>query len=513
MGEVSSLQWCCFVLLNVWSKQAGRHLSTFTTWTKPDFTVERPHRILFRYLELLVTGDIKRLMIFMPPRHGKSELVSRRLPAYFLGRFPDCNVIACSYADDLAGRMNRDCQRIIDSPAFGDLFPGVILTGPGVRGPRSIRRGDLFEIVGRQGSYRSAGVGGSITGMGFDLGIIDDPFKNFEEAHSQRTRDKVDEWYTTTFWTRQAPRARILLTMTRWHHDDLAGRLLERMTKDPQADQWEVLRLPAIADKNLHPDDDRVEGEALWPERYGEAFMTSARAQGAYFFAGMYQQLPTPEGGNYFKEIWFERRYQDGGTHWLLDDRRFSKSDCQVYVTCDPAASEKQSADYTAIGVWAISPENDLLLLEVVRGRFGVEGIVPELLNTCRRWQPGWVSVEANGFQVAIVKEARKKRGMPPVRELSHEGKGKLVRATQAVVLCSTGKFWLPASAPWVKDFIDEHIKFTGLNDREDDQVDMTAYAVWQMPRVDDNLADAPNPVDIRPGYESNAADSGLWGR
>jgi predicted phage terminase large subunit-like protein len=484
MSNLASVRWWCFVLLAVWMKQGGRNLSTFTTWTMPDFKMERPHRILFRSLELLVRGEIRRLMIFMPPRHGKSELVSRRLPAYFLGCFPDSNVIACSYTDDLAGRMNRDCQRIIDSSAYRELFPGVSLAEPGARAGRSIRRDDLFEIVGRRGSYRSAGVGGGITGMGFDLGIIDDPFKNFEEAHSQRIRDKVDEWYTTTFWTRQAPQARILLTMTRWHHDDLAGRLLQRMTKDADADQWEVVRLPAIADKNLHPDDDRAEGEALWPDRYGEKFMTSARAQGAYFFAGMYQQSPMPEGGAHFKEIWFEQRFEDGGSHWLLGGRRFSKSDCQVYVTCDPAASEKHWADHTAIGVWAISPENDLLLLEVIRGRFGVDGIVPELLNTCRRWAPGWVSVEANGFQVAIVKEARKTRGMPPIRELSHEGKGKLVRATQAIHLCRSGKLWLPASAPWVKEFIDEHIKFTGLNDREDDQVDMTAYCSTSAPSV-----------------------------
>jgi predicted phage terminase large subunit-like protein len=513
MTELWRLRCRCFALLTVWLKQAGRNLSTFTTWTMPYFKVERPHRILFRYLELLVNGDIRRLMIFMPPRHGKSELVSRRLPAYFLGRFPDSNVIACSYADDLAGRMNRDCQRIIDSPPYQDLFPGVNLTGPGVRGQRSIRRDDLFEIVGKQGSYRSAGVGGGITGMGFDLGIIDDPFKNFEEAHSQRIRDKVDEWYTTTFWTRQAPRARILLTMTRWHHDDLAGRLLERMAKDSDADQWEVLRLPAIADKNLHPDDDRAEGEALWPERYSEAFMTSARAQGAYFFAGMYQQVPMLEGGNYFKEHWFEHRYLDGATHWLLETRQFSKSDCGVFVTCDPAASEKQSADHTAIGVWAVSPQNDLLLLDVVRGRFGVDGIVPELLNACRRWEPGWVAVEANGFQVAIVKEARKTLGIAPVRELSHEGKGKLVRATQAIVLASTGKLWLPASAPWIKDFIDEHVKFTGLNDRADDQVDMTAYAAWQMPHALFEDASKRDDSEMRPLFESNAANSGLWGR
>src|SRR5271166_2629666 len=145
---------------------AGCDLAVFTLRTKPDFQMARHHQLVCHYLEMLVTGKIRRLMILMPPRHGKSELVSRRLPAYFLGRFPDCHVIACSYGADLAERMSRDCQRIIDSPAFGGIFPGVGL------------RRDLFEIVDRRGSYRAAGIGGGITGMGFDLGIIDDPFKN-----------------------------------------------------------------------------------------------------------------------------------------------------------------------------------------------------------------------------------------------------------------------------------------------------------------------------------------------
>ncbi len=323
---------------------------------------------------------------------------------------------------------------------------------------------DLFEIVDRGGSYQGlAGVGGGITGMGFDLGIIDDPFKNFDQAHSQKTRDKIDEWYTTTFWTRQSPNARILLTMTRWHHDDLAGRLLERMKNDPAADQWVVLRLPAVADGDLHPDDPRVGElgepgepcELLWPERFGQAFMDSARAQGAYFFAGMYQQSPTPEGGNHFQEQWFEHRFDDGGKHWHLRDRRFNKSDCAVFVTCDPAASERNSADHTAIGVWTVTPENDLLLLDVVRGRFGVDRIVPELLAVSRRWNPGWIALEANGFQVAIVQAARGVAGMAPIRQISHEGKETGPCALRPSSWPSRASSGCPRSAKWIKAYVD----------------------------------------------------------
>ena len=195
----------------------------------------------------------------------------------------------------------------------------------------------------------------------------------------------------------------------------------------------------------------------------------------------------------------------------LSPDRRFSKSDCAVFVTCDPAASERNSADHTAIGVWTVTPENDLLLLEVVRGRFGVDRIVPELLAVCRRWNPGWIALEANGFQVAIVQAARGVAGMAPIRQISHEGKGKLVRATSAIILAESGKLWLPRSAEWIKAFIDELVRFTGRDDRADDQFDMTAYAAWQVRQVFDD----PDPplIEVRPHESSHAAELGMWGR
>ena len=312
------------------------------------------------------------------------------------------------------------------------------------------------------------------------------------------------------------PDARILLTMTRWHHDDLAGRLLQRMAENQDADEWVVLRFPALADHNLHPDDKREFDAPLWPERLTRKFLESARANsGARMFAAMYQQTPMPDGGNHFKVEWFNKRYQVDGDYYVLGDRRFRKSDCGIFVTCDPAASEKESADHTAIGVWANTPQNDLLLLEVVRERLGLERIVPELLNVCQRWRPGWVAVEATGFQVSIVNEANHTTGMPIVREISHKGKSKLVRATPAVILAESGRLLLPDSADWVKAYLDELVRFTGLNDREDDQVDMTAYAVWEMPSL---IVDPSKGVEVehsstRPTRESNAEASNLWGR
>lgn len=435
-------------------------------------------------------------MLIVPPRHGKSELASRRLPAYLLGLNPRAHVIACSYSADLASRINRDVQRIIDSPTYARLFPGTRLSGMNTRNRGvGLRNDALFEVVGTGGSYRSAGVGGGITGMGFDVGIIDDPVKNREEADSPTIREKVWEWYTSTFWTRQAPGARILLIMTRWHVDDLAGRLLRQQAEDPVADQWEVVRLPALATGHATiPGDERSEGEPLWPDRYGLEFLAAARATlGSADFESLYQGDPVDAGGNHFKAHWFEGHgWEWASVHRERDSYRVVRADdatrlffcdqCHRFAVVDPAASEKQQADYTAIGVFAVTPENDLLVLHVVRDRLTVDRIVPRLAAACQEWRPDWVGMEANGFQVAVAREAQRTPGIPAVRELSHAGRSKLVRATPAIIRAEQRQIHLPLSPePWVKPFVDELVRFRGDGDLHDDQVDVLAYAVVGM--------------------------------
>lgn len=243
-------------------------------------------------------------MVFMPPRHGKSELVSRRFPAYILGRLPDTSIIGCSYGADLASRMNRDIQRIIDTSEYERLFPQTRLYGKNIRTVSQgayLRNSDIFEVVDRQGVYRSAGIGGGITGMGFQFGIIDDPIKDPKEAESEVFRESVWEWYTGAFWTRQAKDARILLTMTRWHEDDLAGRLLTLAKADPKADQWEVLKLPGICEDESLSHERRKAGEALWPARFNVDYFEASKANNARQHEAMNQQNPTAREGNMFK--------------------------------------------------------------------------------------------------------------------------------------------------------------------------------------------------------------------
>lgn len=290
-------------------REARRDLLAFTRYTMPDFQVSWHHQIVADHLTRFARGEIKRLMLFMPPRHTKSELVSRRLPAFIYGINPNARIIAASYSADLAQRMNRDVQRIIDTPEYGRLFPDTRLFGKNIRTVADgsyLRNSDIFEIVGRDGVYRGAGIGGGITGMGFDYGIIDDPIKSRAEANSVTYRDHSWEWLRGVFYTRQQKGAGILLTVTRWHEDDLPGRLLALADSNPNADQWVILRFPAIADGELHPGDPRSPGEPLWPGMYNLEQLNAIRATiGEFEWNAQYQQTPKAPEGNRFKRAWF----------------------------------------------------------------------------------------------------------------------------------------------------------------------------------------------------------------
>lgn len=293
-------------------RNARKRLLHFTNYTFPGYETNWHHAVLCDYLDRFATGEIKRLMVFMPPRHGKSELVSRRLPAYILGLNPDAQVIATSYGADLAQRMNRDVQRIIDSDAYRRLFPDTQLYGSNVRTVAQgayLRNSDIFEVVNQRGAYRSAGTGGGITGMGFNFGIIDDPIKERGEADSKTYREALWDWYVSTFYTRQETDASILITMTRWHDDDLCGHLLNLAQADPEQDQWTVVCFPALGetDHPLHMREDlRADGEPLWPAKKNHKALKKIKALSAYEWAALWQQRPRLREGGMFQAAWFK---------------------------------------------------------------------------------------------------------------------------------------------------------------------------------------------------------------
>lgn len=267
---------------------ARRNLLDFTRYTYPGYQASYHHRLICDALEAVEAGrpwraeqPCTRLMVFMPPRHGKSELASRRFPPFCLGRDPDREIISASYGSSLATDFGREVRNIIAGPEFRTLFPSVHLA------PDSSAK-DRWHTNGR-GGYVAAGVSTSITGRGANIFNIDDPVKDRQEAESLTTRESIWAWYRAVVYTRLAPKASIVLTMTRWHEDDLAGRLLEQA--EVGGDKWEVLCLPAFDEQ----------GRALWPERYDEEDLRRIqRVLEQREWGALYEQNPRPSGSSFF---------------------------------------------------------------------------------------------------------------------------------------------------------------------------------------------------------------------
>jgi predicted phage terminase large subunit-like protein len=462
---------------------ARRSLLGFTFHTFPGYEAGWVHReICSKFDAFLADVQAKRsprMMLFVPPRHGKSELISRRGPAYALGRMPDSSFIACSYGAELASRMNRDVQRIIDSDRYRAAFPGTALYGKQVRSTAQgsyLRNSEAFEVVGRKGGYRSAGVGGGITGMGADVLVIDDPIKDAEQANSATYRDKVWDWYTSTAYTRLMPGGGVLIVLTRWHEDDLAGRLLEAAKHE--GDRWEVISYPAVAERD---EAHRKEGEALHPERYGLDRLKAIRgAVGSYVWAALYQQRPAPADGNKFKRPWFRYYDRDEAAPDLLrlegrdgaPEKVVRLADCRLFATVDLAVSTRQTADWTVFGIWAATPASDLILLDLVRDRLQEPDVVKMAVGLHRRWNLGHLAVEANGIGLGIVQTMRRE-GLPVRAVLTH--RDKVTNASTAMVRMEAGQIYTPRYAPWLDAYEAELLGFP--NAAHDDQVDVTSNA------------------------------------
>lgn len=443
---------------------ARRHMSDFVLYVDRNYQMNWHHQLLCEYLDRLAQKEIRRLMVFMPPWHGKSELVSRKFPAFLLGNKPDTSIISCSYASDLASRMNRDVQRLIDSPEYEQLFPNSRLFGKNIRRTARgsyLRNSDIFEIVNHRGVYRSAGVGGGITGMGGEYIIIDDPVKNREEADSATYREKVYNWYTSTLYTRLEKDGCILLTLTRWHEDDLAGKLLK--ASEDGADQWSILELPAICEEPIKPYDIRREGEALWKWKYDEAALSKMKATvGSRDWAALYQQHPTPgEGGTFKREWWNYYKVLPSGLYDYVQ-------------SWDCTFKDAQSSDYVVGQVWA-RKGSSRYLLDQVRGRMSFTETIRAVRSLSAKWPQAvrkLIEDKANG--TAVIDVLRKE--LPGLVPVEPEG-GKIVRANAVTAVVEAGNVFLPdpSIAPWVHDFVEEHALFP--NGSNDDQVDAQSQA------------------------------------
>jgi len=337
----------------------------FTEFTNPLYERAQHHARIADKLEAVERGEIDRLMIFMPPRHGKSELASKRFPAWCLGRRPTRQIIAASYNSDLANDFGRNVRNLVAEPEFGQVFPGVTLA------PDS--QAAMRMNTSHGGAYVAAGVGTAVTGRGAHIALIDDPFKDREEADSERRRELVWDWYRSTLYTRLMPGGAIVLIQTRWHEDDLAGRLLEQ-----EPDQWEVLELPAIDN----------EGKALWPEWYDETALARIKATiGPREWSALYQQQPQPDEGTFFQRAWFDEREPPAAL------RYYGSSD---YAVTDGGG------DYTVHRVWGIDGQGDVYRVDGWRGQTASDEWIERKLDLVAKYKPLCWFGEGGVIQKAI---------------------------------------------------------------------------------------------------------------
>ena len=418
----------------------------------------------------VMAGKQPRLLIQAPPRSGKSELFSRRFPAWAFGKNPDLQMIAASYSADLSSRMNRDVQRIIDSQEYSEIFPDTSFSANSQASPSSsknIRNSEIFEIAGRKGSYRSAGVGGGITGMGADIAIIDDPVKDAKEANSQTVRDSVWDWYTSTFYTRLSPKSGVLLGMTRWHEDDLAGRLLAEAKNG--GDQWRVVSFPAIAEED---EEHRNEGDALHPERYDLTHLDKIRrAVGSQAWNALYQQRPSSKGGDVIKRAWFNRYSQLP----ILQ---------RVIIAGDTAQKIKQYNDYSVFIVAGVAQNGGMYIIDLIRGKWeapDLERKLEDIWNKYRashRVQAVYIEDKASG--TGLIQSIHRKKNIPIKGVQVDADKYTRVLGIQGFI--ESGYVYLPDNADWVEDFLSECEKFTATDShKHDDQVDTLVHAITEL--------------------------------
>jgi len=455
-----------------WEVAARRFMPRQRRWATPGdlaraldpSTVQTPALDLIdRELVALADGEVDRLAIFMSPQEGKSSRVSHRFVEWLLVHDPDLRIAIVSYADEMARRWGSDIK--LDCQTF-DGSDGTIDLGLRLRADS--RAAGRWQIDGHRGGVYCVGVAGALTGKAVDVMIIDDPLKDLEQAQSATYRDRAWRFWTAVAVPRLGPGSKVVLVQTRWHQNDLAGRLLEQ---DP--DRWRVVSIPAIAES----DDDplgRRPGEPMVSAR-GQRDWARIRADvGEYVWAALYQQRPAPADGGLFKRSGLRHWTRGADDRILLDARLVDLRYCWRFLTVDLAASTKTSADYTVAAVWAITLDGDLVMLDGIRERLDPAGHWPAVRALRERWSADVVFVESRMFGTTLVYEAG--RAGVPVQEL-HADTDKITRVLPATARADSGRIWFPPvdRFPTWPDWQDELLAFP--NAAHDDVVDVVAYA------------------------------------
>ena len=433
--------------------KAKNDFLSFVKCVWPEFVEGSHHRHIAEKFNKLASGEIKRLIVNMPPRHTKSEFASYLLPAWMVGREPKLKIIQATHTGELAIRFGRKAKNLIDSEEYHKIFQTRLQEDSKAAGRWETAQG---------GEYFAAGVGGAITGRGADLLIIDDPHSE-QDAMSPTAMESAYEWYTSGPRQRLQPGARIILVMTRWSTKDLTGMLLANQ-KEPKADQWDVVEFPAIMEHGQ-------ESKPVWPEywKLDELEKVKATLPTAKWNAQWMQQ-PTSEEGAILKREW-----------WMKYDADDIPPLYHVIQSYDTAFLKKETADYSAITTWGLwYPEEDgppqLLLLDAIKGRYEFPELRRMALEQYSYWKPETVIVESKASGLPLTYELRQ-MDIPVVNFTPSKGNDKHARVNACAPLFESGMIWAP-DQKFAEEVIEECAAFP-FGDH-DDYVDSTTQAIMR---------------------------------
>lgn len=450
---------------------ARRDLGRFSRYVDPGYVQGAHLTQLDNALERVERGELKRLIVQMPPRFGKSVKVSRHFPCWALGRNPRLQFGLSGYNHDITKQHSTGARDIFRSQQFANVFPQTGLASQAPNGIAAAERNLMHEWSARAGGrYYAVGIGGGFTGRGYDIGVIDDPFKDRKEADSFTVRETVWNWYRSVFYTRQSPGGAIVVVMARWHPDDLVGRLIREQVAG-RGDKWEIL--------HLRPFDEH--GESVWPRRWSTAQLRAMQAAiGTREWSSLYEGDPQPSGGAIFKQSWFssDRRWQPVAP--VQNDR------VGIYQSWDTAEDEGESHAYSSCATGEMSPDYRLRIAEVWRDKLNFTDLCHAIVRKAE--------VFRNTGQLCAVLIEKKSSGVQALNHLRTTGPewlrpllvdvtphgSKEMRANAASPWCELGRVQLPAPGPhvpWLHTFESELFSFPGSAQK--DQVDSFTQLIW----------------------------------
>lgn len=461
-------------------RDARNRFPVFLDYITPSYDRQWFHTLIAERCQQLLEGTLPtdRLMLFIPPQHGKSEIVSRKFPAWALGVNPLLKIVGSSYSADLAQQFSRSIQRTIDTPEYSKLFPNTYLNNQRVKNDTHrgwLRNVDQFETVGFGGFYKAVGVGGSLTGTPVDLGIIDDPVKDALEAGSQTYRDRVWDWYTDVFLTRLHNNSKQILIMTRWHEDDLAGRLLDR-----EPEKWTIVSIPAIREDMSLAQDPRNVGEALWEKRHSLTRLLDVEQRSPRTFAALYQQRPTIAGGNIIKREWFK--------HIKVSEFNRIYDGEPIVFFLDTAYTDKTSNDPSGI-IATCKIGGDLYVTHASKVNMKFPDLlrfIPEYAQQHGYTRRSTIRIEPKANGISVIDQLKETSGLNVVNTPSPKD-SKETRLFASSPTVESGRVVL-VDGSWNEAFEDEICGFPAKP--HDEYVDVLCYA------IDYHISNPFRPID-----------------